>query len=692
MALDGTTLDPYRLRTVRVAIQASLMVLVALVMFRVLPGGAEVSTTTFVSIWTLTAVATGIALVLPWRSLVESGAAMRVLYAWSVAYIILITIGIAAAGANSSTFFLFYALTTIFFAASYRLKSQIGLFVFTCICYLTATSVANLPLSIADQFLRLVVLGLIVFMASFMSRELMRQMALHKHAHSGLEREFEDLQRADELFRAVSELASDYVYSMTVKDDSSLQWEWVSGAFERVTGFTPEEFAQRGGWTALLHPDDVEPATKVFQRVLAGERRKDSWQIVTKAGEVRCVRVYVAPVWDEEAGRVVRVFGAVQDITESKRDEEALVQTNSLLYATLESTADGLLVVNREGKIVAFNQKFVNMWRIPADVISSRDDDRALEAVLDQLRDPEAFLQKVHALYDRPTESSSDVLEFKDGRVIERYSNPQWVGGEVVGRVWSFRDVTEQQFSHSKIHDALNALKRADGERRRLLTHLVKAKEEERSRVAADIHDDSVQIMTSVAIEIERLARRTADPETKEKLSLLEESVRAAIGSLRATVFELKPPTLAQEGLASALCLYLEEFQLDTGVRYEFNNQLDDEPSQELRVALYRIAQEALVNIRKHARANRVDIDLAPEDSGIRLRVTDDGVGFDPERLKGGPSFRGHIGVTEMRERAEMLGGNLRIRRAEPSGTVIDVWIPKANAALRADVDEHASA
>ncbi|HWC14794.1 MAG TPA: PAS domain S-box protein [Actinomycetota bacterium] len=692
MALDGATLDPYRLRSVRVGIQASLMVLVALVMFRVLPGGDEISAGTFVTIWTLTAVATVIALILPWPSLVESGAAMRVLYAWSVADIILITMAIAAAGASSPTFFMFYALTTIFFAASYPFKSQVGLFAFTCICYLAATSVTNPPVSMADQFLRLVVLGVVAFMASFMSRELMRQMALHKHAHSGLEREFEDLQKADELFRAVSELASDYVYSMTVRPDSSLEWEWVSGGFDRVTGFTPEEFEQRGGWTALLHPDDLEPATNAFEKVLAGERRVDSWQIVTKTGEVRCVRVYVAPVWNDEANRVVRVFGAVQDITDSKRHEEALVQTNSLLHATLESTADGVLVVNREGKIVAFNQKFVNMWRIPPDVISSRDDERALEAVLDQLRDPAAFLQKVHALYERPTESSSDILEFKDGRVIERYSNPQWVGGEVVGRVWSFRDVTEQQFSHSKIHDALNALQRADGERRRLLTHLVKAKEEERSRVAADIHDDSVQIMTSVAIEIERLSRRTADPETKEKLSLLEESVRAAIGSLRATVFELKPPTLAQEGLGSALCLYLEEFQLDTGVRYEFNNQLDGEPSQELRVALYRIAQEALVNIRKHAHANHVCIDLIPDEPGIRLRVTDDGVGFDANRLKGGPSFRGHIGLTEMRERAEMLGGNLRIRSAKPSGTVIDVWIPNANAAPMADVDERASA
>lgn len=508
-----------------------------------------------------------------------------------------------------------------------------------------------------------------------------------EHAGRGLAPEFTDPQKADELFRAVSELASDYVYSMSVAEDHSLEWEWVSGAFERVTGFTPDEYTARGGWTAVLHPHDLESAMKSFARVLAGDRTVNDWRLLTNGGEERWVRVYVDPVWDEGAGRVVRIIGAVQDITESKHDEEALLQMNSLLQATLESTADGILVVNREGRIVAYNERFVSMWAIPEEVLATRDDDRAIGVVLDQLKDPEAFLEKVHALYDNPSESSSDVLQFKDGRLVERHSHPQRVGGEVVGRVWSFRDVTEQHFSQSKIHDALNALRRADGERRRLLAHLVKAKEEERSRVAADIHDDSVQVMTSVAIEIEGLARKAEDPALGEKLTLLEESVRAAIGSLRAMVFELKPPALAQEGLVPALCLYLEEFQLDTGIRYELNNELDHEPSLELRVIVYRIAQEALVNIRKHARAKQVWIDLARVDSGIRVRVADDGIGFDPARFEDG-SFRGHIGITEMRERAEMVGGNLTIRSGEPSGTVIEAWIPAPAAALVDGVGE----
>jgi PAS domain S-box-containing protein len=122
-----------------------------------------------------------------------------------------------------------------------------------------------------------------------------------------------------------------------------------------------------------------------------------------------------------------------------------LEKTVSLLRGTLESTADGILVVNNEGKIESFNQRFVELWRIPESIISSRDDNRALAFVLDQLKAPDEFLSKVRELYSDPDAESFDVLEFKDGRFFERYSRPQKIGEKSVGRVWSFRDITERQ-------------------------------------------------------------------------------------------------------------------------------------------------------------------------------------------------------------------------------------------------------
>ncbi len=131
-----------------------------------------------------------------------------------------------------------------------------------------------------------------------------------------------------------------------------------------------------------------------------------------------------------------------------------LSRSSSLLRATLESTADGILVVDREGRIVLFNRRFADMWRIPDAVLAQRDDGAALAWVVDQLRDADAFLAKVRELYADPDASSYDVLFFKDGRVFERYSQPQVVDGQSVGRVWSFRDVTEHRLAESALRES----------------------------------------------------------------------------------------------------------------------------------------------------------------------------------------------------------------------------------------------
>ena len=145
-------------------------------------------------------------------------------------------------------------------------------------------------------------------------------------------------------------------------------------------------------------------------------------------------------------GAVVFLYVMAQkDISSRKDAEQRLEKTVSLLHSTLESTADGILVVDGEGKIAAFNQRFVTMWQIPKNIIESRDDDRAIAIVLDQLSDPQAFLEKVRYLYERPEEDSFDLIEFKDGKSFERYSRPQKIAEKVVGRVWSFRDVTDRK-------------------------------------------------------------------------------------------------------------------------------------------------------------------------------------------------------------------------------------------------------
>ena len=138
-------------------------------------------------------------------------------------------------------------------------------------------------------------------------------------------------------------------------------------------------------------------------------------------------------------------------LTEREQGQWEREESLSLLRATLESTADGILVVDPEGRVIATNDKFAEMWRIPQEVLDSQDDDKLLAFVVDQLVAPEVFLDKVREFYARPQTEGRDVLRFKDGRVFERYSQPRYDADRIVGRVSSFRDITEKTKAEERL-------------------------------------------------------------------------------------------------------------------------------------------------------------------------------------------------------------------------------------------------
>ena len=149
-----------------------------------------------------------------------------------------------------------------------------------------------------------------------------------------------------------------------------------------------------------------------------------------------------------------------QELIQANRD---LRRNVSLLQSTFESTADGILVVDGNRRIISYNQRLAQMWQLSAEVLAHHDDDLVLEHVMGLLRHPDPFLAKVRELYSSPLAESFDVIELTDGRVFERYSIPQKIDGVPVGRVWSFRDITarkkaEEQLLHDAIHDGLTAL------------------------------------------------------------------------------------------------------------------------------------------------------------------------------------------------------------------------------------------
>jgi two-component system, cell cycle sensor histidine kinase and response regulator CckA len=224
-----------------------------------------------------------------------------------------------------------------------------------------------------------------------------------------------------------------------------------------------------------------------------------------KDGRVITVEMSVTRLEDD------RVQGILRDISARKHAESEMREAFSLLQATLESTTDGLLVVDLEGRIRSYNRKFVELWHIPQDILDSRDDARAIAFVLDQLRNPASFLANIQHLYDHPEETSFDVLEFKDGRVYERYSQGQSLGGLSKGRVWSFRDITlrtnlENQLRQAQKMEAVGSL--AGG-------------------VAHDFNNLLTAIMGHSSLMLSRLSER--DPLREDVAEIHRASERAAL-------------------------------------------------------------------------------------------------------------------------------------------------------------------
>jgi signal transduction histidine kinase len=232
----------------------------------------------------------------------------------------------------------------------------------------------------------------------------------------------------------------------------------------------------------------------------------------------------------------------------------------------------------------------------------------------------------------------------------------------------------EVQVDHrtTELTDSLRNLRLVEQARETLLAKLVRAQEEERRRIAGDIHDDPVQKIVAAGMRLQLIRKRVDDPDVRAGLDKLLESIRSSIYSLRHLIFELRPAVLEHDGLAAALREHVERF--DGDLRFELEDRLSHEPPDDTRVLLFRIALEALANIRKHAQATSVRVLLSEQEDGYLAEITDDGVGFNPTEMP--RSAPGHLGLASMRERAELAGGWCKVHSLEGGGTTVEVWLP----------------
>lgn len=335
--------------------------------------------------------------------------------------------------------------------------------------------------------------------------------------------------------------------------------------------------------------------------------------------------------------------------------------------ALVEASDDFIAIATVEGRLVYLNPAGRRLVGLPDD----------LDVTTTVVGDYVPALSRTSLSGGRPGlmkrgtwHGDSELIDRRGGPTIPVTANTFLLRDPDTGEAWLMATV---QRDISELRAAEAALRDLAEERKILLQHLVEAQEDERARIAADVHDDSVQALATVEVQLGLLRRRLAGAESDvlDTVESLHQAVRGATDRLRHLLFDLDSPaqrsdlrTAVEEAAATLF---------DSSVRWQVDAELGVDLPVAQRVMAYRMAKEAMVNIRKHARATTVSISVRRVGEGVEVGVVDDGVGFDGDTLDSRP---GHRGLSDMRDRATIAGGRIEIESRPGGGTRVRLWLP----------------
>ncbi|PAZ13051.1 hypothetical protein CLM62_26480 [Streptomyces sp. SA15] len=340
------------------------------------------------------------------------------------------------------------------------------------------------------------------------------------------------------------------------------------------------------------------------------------------------------------------------------------------LRQLVDSSPDAMMVVDSEGRIRQASPR--------AEALFGYSREQLTGMLIETLLPDQPLIVSLRDWTDPRQEPAGHSVELV-GRRQDTKQFPADVSvsplrtSEGVFTVLTVRDITEVQRAQFVLERSLELLEGTDRDRQALLSHLIHAQEEERKRIAADIHDDTIQVITAASLRLQQLRRRLTDPKDVQVMDKLDETLKLSLSRLRQLIFDLRPSSLEHGSLTTALQTFLDRMRAESGTRYKLEDRLEATLPVETMVVVYRTAQEALMNVRKHARAKMVRVQLLGVDDGCLMRIVDDGVGYDPLEVESRP---GHLGLTLIHERAQMAGGWSRVESEPGVGTTVEFWVP----------------
>jgi PAS domain S-box-containing protein len=449
-------------------------------------------------------------------------------------------------------------------------------------------------------------------------------------------------------------------------------WDWnletnavvYSPRWKQMLGYAGDEIEPHvSAWERLVHPDDRPRADRANDSVARGERAtyEAEFRLRHKEGHYVHVLSRGFPVRREPGGPVVRIVGTHLDLTERRRAEAALRENEERLKLAFAGAQEGVWDWNLETGAVVYSSRWKEMLGYADDEIEPHI--RAWEQLLHPDDVESAHQVNESVKRGAATYEGEFRLRHKEGHFVQVLSRGYPVrrdpGGPIVRIVGTHFDLTER--------------KRAEAERARteFLTRLVFAQEDERRRIAREMHDQFGEQLTALALKIQTLKDTCGDREDwRAHVESIEAIARRLDRDVETLVWELRPTALDDLGLRAALANYVQDWSNRAGIPATLHTSglLDDRLGPDAETALYRIAQEALTNVAKHARARSVEILLERRVDHVLLIIEDDGVGFDPAAAGGAGQGFGLLG---MQERAGLVGAMLEIESSAGKGTTV---------------------